>query len=185
MVAALAVLAVLVGIGSVALLTSDDASEAAGLSLPPDALQALMIEAADVLIEDTTIVYVVREIADGWSAWCPAEPDWPSDLEAACQVLSQMDEQPHRLSRSDLDLIEATLERFEVRVAGRSADAYVESEAIPAPVIDDAGVLVFGLPVEAGGVIYIPVDGYGTGAIFELRQTTEGWEVDPGHFWTS
>ena len=51
-----------------------------------------------------------------------------------------------------------------------------------APIQNDAGLLTFGVLIEADGKVYLPVDAHGEGWLFELTPSetdNTGWEITP------
>lgn len=58
----------------------------------------------------------------------------------------------------------------------------LEEGMMVAPVKNNAGLLIFGLMIEADGKVYLPADAHGEGWLFELtpNQPQDGaWTVEP------
>lgn len=137
------------------------------------------------------LVYVAGPSVELWDSWChvaTGEPgeDVHDENPTACGVLdtSSFDLPAVYPAGSDAaDEIEGAFSPAEVEFIEdpESVIEPFEEGMMIAPVQNDAGLVTFGVPIEAEGRIYLPTDAHGSGWLFELTPSAadEGWDLTP------
>ncbi len=138
------------------------------------------------------LIYVAGPSLELWDQWCGFDTGEPGEephdeAPAACAEL--------RESVLDIEAVYPPGSDSAIEIADALAPATVEfiedrdsviepfgEGMMVAPIKNDAGLLTFGLLIDAGGKVYLPVDAHGQGWLFELTPTQpEGgaWNIEP------
>lgn len=138
------------------------------------------------------LVYVAGPSLEPWEQWCNfdiGEPDVEvgADNPPACDVLHATSfDLPivYPAGSDSANEIETALSPVEIEfIEDRESvvEPFGEGMMI-APIQNDAGLLTFGVLIEADGKVYLPVDVHGEGWLFELTPSetdNTGWEITP------
>lgn len=130
-----------------------------------------------------TLIYVTGPSAELWDQWCGA--GFAEGIDDACDVLDSIafDLAPVFEGDTAAEIVEALAPATVEFVENRDELFEPLGEGMVAPVINDGGLFSFGVSIEAGGKVYIPLDGHGEGWVFEATKTDEGWDLEPIGFW--
>ena len=136
------------------------------------------------------LVYVAGPSLEIWDQWCGFDTGEPGEephdeVPAACAEL--------RKSVLDVDTVYPPGSNSAIEITEALAPILVEFIEDPdsvfepfeegmmvAPIKNDAGLLVFGLLIEADGKVYLPVGAHGEGWLFERTPTQPdggGWSL--------
>lgn len=130
------------------------------------------------------LVYVTGPSTGLWDQWCGA--GFAQGIDEACDVLDSIafdlpsvfegdkaEEITDALAPAAVEFVENRDELFEPMREGMMV----------APVVNDGGLMSFGVSIEADGKVYLPLDGLGEGWIFEATPTDEGWTIEAVASW--
>ena len=187
-------LAVIVVVGLIASSCTSDGAEVESEESDQPGVYAAAIQYAfaEADLARRNLIYVTGPSLEVWDQWCNVDTGEPGEppvavSQAACDVLDASTfDLPARYEpgSGEADEIEAALSHAEVEfIEDRESviEPFGEGMMI-APVKNDAGLLTFGVSIEADGKIYLPVDAHGTGFLLELTPSDTsdtGWEVTP------
>ncbi len=146
----------------------------------------------------TELVYVVQPDFDQWEMYCGTRESPDEELAAAvgeaCEVYwSTEDASGYRYTSSAISEIRQALAPLTVEFVDEQADALepAEESTPPKRVKDDAALVIFGVPLEADGKIYLPVERNGSGGLHpsgglvEASASGSEWEITILIPWTA
>ena len=184
-------LPVIVVIGLIAGAYTSGGTEVEGDGVDQSGVYAAAIQhtLVDTDLGRRDLIYVAGPSLELWDQWCnidtgePGEPPL-GENEAACDALAASSfDLPARYEpgSGEAEEIEAALSHAEVEFIEdpQSVIEPFEEGMMIAPVQNDAGLVIFGVPIEADGKIYMPIDTHGSGTLLELTPSGTGWDVTP------
>lgn len=141
-------------------------------------------------LESKDLVYVAGPSTELWDQWCDFDTGEPGEepldaVPAACDVLdSTTFDLPATYEDDAAAEISEALSPAAVEFVDdpNSVIGTLDEGMMIAPIENDAGLLSFGVMIEADGKFYLPVDAHGEGWLFELTTTSTGentWNIRP------
>lgn len=141
-------------------------------------------------LETKDLVYVVGPSTELWDQWCGFDTGEPGEephdeVPSACGVLdSTTFDLPATYQGDTATEIENALAPITVEFIEDpdSVIGTLDEGMMIAPIEGDAGLLTFGVIIEADGKAYLPVDAHGEGWLFELTPSSNGdgtWDIQP------
>ena len=155
---------------------------------------AIMFVLDETDLERKDLIYVAGPSIELWGQWCGFDTGEPGEdphdeVPSACDVLDS--------TTFDVPATyEGTLAaEIETALAPATAEFINDPDTVTgtfedgmmiAPVEGDAGLLTFGVVIEADGKVYLPVDAHGEGWLLELTPSSSGdgaWDIRPIAFY--
>lgn len=146
----------------------------------------------------TELVYVVQPKLDQWEMYCGTRESPDEELATAvgrvCEVYwSTEDALGYRYTSTAVSEIREALAPITVEFVDEQADALEPAEELAPPVRvkDDAALVIFGVPLEVDGKIYLPVERNGSGGLHpsgglvEASAAGSEWEITVLIPWTA